>query len=75
MQIDDVKGEELRELIEEVHRGSMTIESDFQDAIRISNTEDELINIWQSALEGLKNEVEGYWSRLEGLKGGKQCSK
>ena len=70
MLIEDIKNQTIKDLIEEAHNGSMTIESDLEDAISDSNTEDELIAKWQSALEGLKNEVEHYWSELEGTKGG-----
>ena len=70
MQIDEIKNPVLKGLVKQTKHSSGTIEADLDDALDGSETDDELIEMWQSALEGLKSEVEGYWSGLEGLKRG-----
>lgn len=63
------KKSELNKLVKSaLKNASSTIGDDLRDAIDSSKTDDELIANWQSALEGLKNEVEHYWSSLEKLK-------
>ena len=68
MLIDDITNPVLKALVEQAKHSSGTIEADLHDALDGSDTEEELIVMWQSTLEGLKNEVEHYWSRLEGIK-------
>jgi len=67
MLIEDIKNPILRDLVEQAKHSSGTIEADLHDALDGSDTEEELIAMWQSSLEGLKNEVEHYWSRIEEL--------
>ncbi len=68
MKIDDIKNVKLKELFVQTKHASITIGCDANDSLYDSKTDDELIAIWQSNLENLKNEIEHYWSELEKLK-------
>ena len=67
--IDKIKNPVLKSLVKQGKHSSGTIEYDLHDALDGSETDEELITMWQSALEGLKEEVEHYWGSLEALKG------
>lgn len=66
IKIEDI---ELRKLVlSALKDASSTISKDLKDALDNSDTIEELINNWQSALENLKGEVEHYWGALEEMK-------
>ncbi len=69
MKIDEIKNPVLKELVKGAKHSVGTIEADLHDALDGSDTDEELITMWQSALEGLKEEVAHYWGELEALKG------
>ncbi len=68
MQIDEIKNPILKKLVEGARHSVGTVEADLHDALDGSQTDDELIAMWQSALESLKDEICHYWSGLEELK-------
>jgi hypothetical protein len=69
MNILEIRNPILKKLVEGAKHSPGTIEADLHDALDGSKDDEELIAIWQSALEGLKEEVEHYWGGLEALKG------
>ena len=68
MLMDDINNPVLKDLVKQAKHSVGTIEADLHDALDGSDTDEELIAMWQSSLEGLKEEVEHYWSGLEGIK-------
>lgn len=67
--IDNIKNVKLRELVTQVIKhASSTVSHDMLDAFSESESDEDFTANWQSKLEGLKNEVEHYWSGLEGMK-------
>jgi hypothetical protein len=75
MNILEIRNPVLKKLVEGAKHSSGTIEADLYDALDGSQNDEELIAIWQSSLESLKEEVEHYWGGLEALKSEVECPK
>ena len=71
MQIDNIKNPALKALVNGAKHSVGTIEADLHDALDGASNDEELITMWQSALESLKDEICHYWSGLEGMKNAK----
>lgn len=69
MEIEDIKNPEIKKLaLAAIKNASSTIGNDLHDALEGSNTDEELIENWQSALMDLYNEIQKYWGTLENMK-------
>lgn len=68
MRIDEIRNPILKKLVEGAKHSVGTIEADLHDALDGASNDEELIAMWQSSLESLKEEVEHYWSGLEMIK-------